>query len=172
MCAILYPLSLRPMFERELHRLLAAPRSVIRRNVKRLIDMGILVRREDKRLQMVVGLMLPKIPKVGTPVFMPSGVQAMAPGGKVQRPDPEDSAAGQAAPNFNPAPEPVHVGITPGPRRASARARMLSERLNVPESLAGVGEVSIGVLGKCVCGKATPIRYGLKTICPICVRKL
>ena len=170
MCAILYPLSLRPMYERELHRLLMCPRNSLQRNIRKLLSMGIVTRRADKKLQMIVGLMLPKMPKVGAPVFLPSNVPVLTPD-KIQRPDPEEGV--QAALNFKPEPEdpPLPRDWSGTGTPASDRAKMLSEKLRVPAKLRGKGEVSLGPLAKCGCGIATPMRYGGKALCPVCARR-
>ncbi len=82
------------------------------------------------------------------------------------------------------APEPpvlVRVAPTPAPPPKNAPERLVdagdakssktAKTLNLPSYLDGAGELSVGAGARCsVCGKGTPVKYGVTAICPVCAR--
>jgi len=150
--AILVPLSLQPYTTGEVRRILMMPQVRVHRNMKRLHEAGIIAKLPDGKWRMVRGLTFPKLlrDKNEPATFMPSG-------GLVVQPIQSKNS-------------PVILPPEYGGPTVSERARMLAEKMKVPARRVE-GEVSLGQLGRCECGAATPFRYGKVSICPLCSRK-
>lgn len=158
--ALLYALSQQPLSKREMWRLTGFSKDAIARAVQRLEAQNVVVKQFDGRYRMVVTLVLPQMPHHGTPQLKPSTVEAMGPR-PLRRPDPEDPVAkAEKMPKIAP---PEHP-------KASERARELAKRINVP-AVSSLGELGTGALAKCMCGAATPFKYGVTAVCPKCARK-
>ena len=149
--AILVPLSLQPYTTGEVRRILMMPQVRVHRNMKRLHEAGIIAKLPDGKWRMVRGLTFPKLlrDKSEPATFMPTGIVTQLIKSKV-----------------SPTILPPEYG---GPA-VSEPARALATKLNVPARRVE-GEVSLGTVGRCSCGAATPFRWGKVTICPICARK-
>lgn len=169
---ILAALSRRPLSTLELSRLLTTDQRNIRRNCKRLEELGWVVqRKDDVRWVMVVRLVAVGLPQPdGVPGVTPTAGKPIGAGPATSRIILEPRREAQEGPGGSAAvePPPVAVAGQPGPARPSSE--LVAAHFSVPLELEGVG-CRAGTLEGCKwCGARTPLKYG-DPICPRCARK-
>lgn len=136
------------------------PHSTIRTKLNDLCKRGLVVHRFDGKYQMVVILRAEALPTATADGTLIHGLgEAVMVPPKWEKPEP-------AVPNRD------KVRKNPdGALHASPRALKLAESFKVPPFIYNKGEANLAKVGRCDCGKATPLRYGTVTVCPNCARK-
>jgi len=145
---------------RELSHRLMLPMTSIRRRLKQLEQQHLVARRHDNRWIPLVTIRMERVPdppanpeeKVGP--GEPTGPVVIAP----EQPEPQEN---------------VPTPITPPLPKKKFKvdpSNKASKHFRVPAVLENLGEASVGALGRCKCGNATPLRYGSTSVCPICAR--
>ena len=182
---ILAALAHRPMNTRELARTMLCSTSSIKKRCKQLEQQGCIVKRVDYKWVPIVAFRMERLPEM--PAYPQEKVEPGKATGpllsevlgpvKNDREGPQQPSEGESAPD--PVPQ---IGLSippdePTPYKApklraqvSDKALKVSKHFRVPAHLGGKGEAGMGKLGACACGKSTPLRYGVVSVCPLCAR--
>lgn len=166
---VLVAISRGPHTTAELSRKLLVSRANVYNHLKRLEQLGYVVRRKvDNRWVLVVRVRMEGVPQTARGQVMPGqATEEVALDALPTATKQEPAGATQRA-------EAVSVAVQPSPVQAAGQglsaAGALAARFGVPE--AGLdGELAIGPIGQCkTCGRPTVLKYGDVRTCVACAR--